>query len=86
MYSAESNNSSSVAAMPRLSRTGFLTLAQFAQQIEVLHVARAHLKDVNVRQHERDLRDFHDLADHQQVEMVAGFAQQLQPFLAHALK
>ena len=86
MYSAESNNSSSVAAMPRLSRTGFLDLAQLAQQIEVLHVARAHLKDVNVRQHEPDLRDFHDLADHQQVEMIAGLAQQFQAFFAHALK
>ena len=86
MYSAESSNSSSVAAMPRLSRTGFLTFAQFAQQIEVLHIARAHLEDVDVRQHQPDLRDLHDLADHQHVELIAGLAQQLQSFFAHALK
>ena len=53
MYSAESSSSSNVAAMPRLSRTGFLDFAQLAQQIEILHVARAHLKDVDVRQHDR---------------------------------
>ena len=38
-------------------------LAQLAQQVEVLHVARAHLEAVDVGQHGLDLRDLHDLAD-----------------------
>jgi hypothetical protein len=37
-----SNNSSSVAAIPRLSRTGFLLCP--VRKIEVLHCARALLK------------------------------------------
>ena len=51
-------------------------LAQFAQQIEVLHVARAHLQDVGVLRHQRNLRLVHHLADHQQAVAVGGLAQQ----------
>src|SRR5204862_2053755 len=57
-----------------------LNLAQFAQQIEVLHVARADLENVDVGKHQLDLRDLHDFADDQKIELVPGFAQQLQPF------
>src|SRR5258708_38701147 len=53
-------------------------LAEFAQQIEVLHVARTDLEEVNVGHHDRNLRNLHDFADHQQIEAVAGFAQQFQ--------
>src|SRR5260370_30983115 len=53
-------------------------LAQFAQQIEVLHVASAHLEDVNIRQHQLDLRDLHNLADHEQFETISRLAQQFQ--------
>ena len=69
-----------------LEQHRFFDLAQFAQQIEILHVARAHLEDVNVGQHQRDLRNLHDLADHQQIEMLAGLAQKLEPFLPHSLE
>ena len=72
--------------MPRLSRRRLFHLAQFAQQVEVLHVARADLEDVDVGQHKLDLRDLHDLADHEQVELVARFAQQLEAFEAEALE
>ena len=67
MYSAESSNSSIVAAMPRFSSTGFLHLAQFAQQVEILHVARADLENIDVGQHDLDLRNLHDFADDQTV-------------------
>src|ERR1700732_2290666 len=46
-----------------LEENRLLDLAQLAQQIEVLHIARAHLEDVNKRQHDRYLRVVHDLAD-----------------------
>ena len=37
-------------------------VAELAQQVEVLHVARADLEAVDVGQHQLDLRDLHDLA------------------------
>ena len=45
MYSAERRNSLIVAASPRFSRTG-LSAAESLEQREVLHIARADLKDV----------------------------------------
>src|SRR5208337_215075 len=61
-------------------------LAQFAQQVEVLHVARTHLEDVDVGQHQLDLRNLHDFADHHQPVAVAGFTQQLQRLQPKTLK
>src|SRR5208282_3113673 len=61
-------------------------LAQFAQQIEVLHVARAHLEDVHIRQHQLNLRDLHHFTDHQQMETIARLAQQFQRVEAESLK
>ena len=66
MYSLESSSSSMVAAIPRLSRTGLRAYAEFAKQVEVLHVARAHLEAIDIGQHRLDLRDLHDFADDQQ--------------------
>src|SRR5450631_740399 len=71
---------------PAFEQHRLADLAQFAQKIEVLHVARAHLKDVDIRQHQRNLGDLHDLADHEQFEMIARFAQQLQAVNAQPLK
>src|SRR6267143_1327128 len=65
---------------------GLESLAQFAQQVEVLHVARAHLEDIDIRQHQLDLGNLHDLADHQQFETVARLAQQLQALKTESLK
>ena len=52
-------------------------LAEFAQQVEVLHVARAHLEQVDIRKHRLDLRDLHDFADDEQAVGFGGFAHQL---------
>ena len=63
---AESSSSSMVAAMPRLNSIGLRDIAQLAQQIEVLHIARADLEEIDVGQHRLDLRNLHDLADPEQ--------------------
>ena len=49
--------------MPRLSMTGLLTLADFGQQIIVLHIARADLKDVGVLADQFDILDVHHFSD-----------------------
>ena len=86
MYSAERSSSSIVAAMPRFSSTGLLHFAEFAQQLEVLHVARADLEDVDISTHQRDLRLIHYLADDEQLVAVGRVAQELQSGLAEALE
>ena len=86
MYSAESSSLFDGGCDAALQQHRLAHLAQFAQQVEVLHVARAHLEDVDVGQHELDLRNLHDLADHHQPVAVAGFAQQLQRVQTESLK
>ena len=66
-----------------LEQHRLLDLAQLAQQVEVLHVAGADLEDVDVRQHQRDLRDLHHLADHQQAEMRRRPRATTSAFFAH---
>src|SRR6266700_3118557 len=63
-----------------------LYLAQFPQQIEVLHVARADLQDIDVGQHHGHLRNFHHFADHQHAKAVSGFAKQFERFEAQPLE
>jgi hypothetical protein len=41
-------------------------IPQLAQQIVILHVARAHLEDIGILADQRNLRLVHDFADHQQ--------------------
>src|SRR4029077_20177287 len=65
---------------------GLANLAQFTEQIEVLHIACAHLEDVDIRQHQLDLGNLHDFADHQQFETIARFAQEFQTLKAKSLK
>ncbi len=72
--------------MPRLSKTAVSDLAQFTQQIEILHIARAHLQNIHVGQHRLNLRDLHHFADHEQSEAVAGFAQQFQSVQPQSLE
>ena len=62
------------------------TWPSFAQQVEVLHVARADLEAVDIRKHDLDLRDLHDLGDDEQAVFVGRFAHDLQAFDAHALE
>ena len=75
-----------VAEMPRFSRIGLRRSPEFAQQVVVLHVARAHLQDVDVVGEQRDLGLIHHFAHQQQMVAVGRFAQQLQALFAHALK
>ena len=72
--------------MPRLSSTGLLRLADFLEQVEVLHVAGADLEHVGVALDQRDLPRVHDLGDDRHVVLVADVAQDLQPLLAQALE
>ena len=65
---------------------GFADLAELAQQIEVLHVARADLEEVGVGEHGLDLRDLHDLADGEQAVRACGFVHELEAGDAEALK
>src|SRR6201992_185137 len=60
--------------------------ANLAQQIEVLHIARTHLENVNVGKHEIDLRNFHDLADNQQSRSIPHFPEQLETLQSEALE
>ena len=59
-------------------------MAEFAQQVEILHVARAYLYDVCVLREQRDLGPVHDFADDQQSVAVGGGAEHLQAFGAEA--
>ena len=56
--------------------------AQFAQQIEILHVARAHLQNVHVVEHQRDLRNLHHFTDRQQLVLISRGAQQFERLFA----
>ena len=69
-----------------LQQHGRARVAKLAQQVEVLHVARAHLEEVDVGDHGLDLRDLHHLGDDQQAGLVGDLAQQLQPLDPHALE
>ena len=69
-----------------LEQHGLADRAELAQQVEVLHIARADLEEIDVGQHQLDLGDLHDLADDEQAGGVAGFAQQLEGIEAHALE
>src|SRR5207248_4679313 len=57
-----------------------------AQEIEILHVPGADLKNVGVAVDERDLTRVHDLGDDRHLELVADLAQDLQPLFAQTLK
>src|SRR6266404_898248 len=69
-----------------LEEHGLANFAEGAEEIVVLHVARADLKDVDVADHHLDLRRVHHFADGEQVEFLRGFAHQLEAFFAHALE
>src|SRR5437870_4948316 len=60
--------------------------AQGAQKMVILHIARAHLQNINVRKHRNDLRWVHDLADHHEIVSLAGDAQQPQALFAKPLE
>src|ERR1035437_4382471 len=65
---------------------GFGLLAELAQQVEVLHIARAHLHDVGILREQRNLRLVHHFADYQQAVAVGGGAEHLKTLGAEALE
>src|SRR5208282_4529063 len=69
-----------------LEQNRLLNFAQFTEQIEILHVARADLEDVHERQHDGDLRNFHDLADNQQSKAITSLTQEFQSFQPESLE
>ena len=87
MYSAESSSSSIVAEMPRFRQHRAPRLAQFAQQVVVLHVACAHLQQVDVRLHHRRSASWSitSLTTSKPVR-IGGLPQQFEPVFAQALK
>src|SRR6185312_9398995 len=69
-----------------LEQAGLAHVPELAEQVEVLHVARTDLEAVDVREHDLDLRDLHDLGDDEQAVFIGSLAHDLQPFNAHALE
>ena len=61
-------------------------LADFLEQVEVLHVAGADLEHVGIALDERNLPRVHHLGDDRHVVLVADVAQDLQPVLAEPLE
>ena len=86
MYSAASRNSSSVADIPRFRSTGFPGATRLLQELEVLHVARAHLKAVGVRGHEVDRLGVEHLGDDGQARRLTGLRENLQALLGETLE
>ena len=64
------------AALEKNGRAGF---TDGAQQIEVLHVARAELEDIHIFFHHRDLRNSHHFNNDGQACFLAGFNQYSSP-------
>src|ERR1700682_3784014 len=69
-----------------LEEYGLADFAEGAEEIIVLHVARADLEDVDVAEHHLDLRRVHDFADGEEIEFLRGFAHELEAFFAHTLE
>ena len=73
-------------AQPALEQYRFARFAQRAQEIEVLHVARAHLKDIHILQHQVKLRLRHDLDYDGHACGFARLGKIFETFLAEPLK
>ena len=71
---------------PPLQQNRLPHLPQFPQQVEVLHIPRAHLEQIRVRQHRLDLRDLHHLGYRQQPMGLRRLAHQFEARNPHPLK
>src|SRR6266478_8373311 len=69
-----------------LEEHGLADLAERAEEVVVLHVARADLEDIDVAEHHLHLRRVHNFADGEEIEFLRGFAHQLEALFAHALE
>ena len=86
MYSLESRQLFDGGGDAALEQNGLAHLAQLTQQVEVLHVARAHLEAVDEWHHGFDLRNLHDFADHGEAVGGCSFAHHLKAGNAEALE
>src|SRR6266446_1133659 len=69
-----------------LEQHGLADFAKGAEEVVVLHVARADLKDVHVAEHHLDLGRVHDFADGEEIEFLRGLAHEFEAFFTHALE
>ncbi len=65
---------------------GFAGIANGPEEVVVLHVAGSDLEDVGVLTDEVDLVDGHDFGDDGEAGLGAGFGEDFEAFLAHALE
>ena len=61
-----------------LQQDGLAELAQLPQQVEVLHIAGAHLQHIYILE-QRQIHHAHDLGDDGQARLLPGDLQKLQP-------
>src|SRR6185437_7720327 len=55
-----------------LEQAGLAHVAELAEQVEVLHVARTDLEAVDIGEHDLDLRDLHNLSDDEQAVFIGS--------------
>ena len=80
------SHSSMVAAIPRLSITGFFGMSGPSQQAEVLHVAGADLDDVGVFFHKIKGCKIHHFGHHRHTGFLANGGQNFKPFQTQSLE
>ena len=86
MYSAESKQLFDRRGHAALQQHRLLHFAESAQQVIVLHIARAHLQDINHGQNHGNLRRVHHFAANEQSVLVGGVAHQFERLFTHALE
>ena len=69
-----------------LEEDGHARLADFLQQLEVLHVPRTDLEHVDVAGHHLDVLGADDLGRHRHAELVAGLPEVLEALLSQPLE
>src|ERR1700732_1524060 len=57
-----------------LEEHGLADFAESAEEVIILHIAGADLKNVDVAEHHPDLGGVHDFADGEEIEFLRGFA------------
>ena len=69
-----------------LEEDGLVGVAELLEQLEVLHVARAHLDDVHVLREELDVVGGHDLGHDRKSRLGAGLLEQPQAVVLESLE
>ena len=71
---------------PALEQHRLIVGADFLEELEVLHVARADLDDVRFFQEELDVPRVQDLAHHRESCLLLGLQEIIQPLTTHSLE